>query len=89
MKQCLAEGLPFPDKIANAPELISGLELYYLAFFELTDSRQIGMALGTIPWKVIHDYCVANELSEDQREEMHHHIRAMDSAYLEHNRGKK
>jgi len=65
------------------------LELYYLAFLELSDSRQIGMALGPIPWKVIHDYCMAYELDADQTEEMHHHIREMDSAYLEYNRRKK
>jgi len=89
MEQCLREGLPFPDKIANAPELLPGLELYYLAFMELTDSRQIGMGLGAIPWKVVHDYCEAYGLSDEQTEEMHHHMKEMDAAYLEHHRRKK
>ena len=89
MEQCLREGIPFPDKIANAPDLLPGLELYYLAFMELTDSRQIGMGLGPIPWKVVHDYCDAHDLSQDQREEMHHHIKEMDAVYLEFNRRKK
>lgn len=88
MQQCLREGLPFPDRIANAPDLTMGLELYYLAFFELSDSRQIGMSLGPIAWKTIYDYCVAYRLSEDQTDEMFHHIRAMDAAYLEHQKRK-
>jgi hypothetical protein len=89
MQQCLREGLPFPERIANAPDLLTGLELYYLAFFELCDSRNVGMTLGPIPWKVIHDYCKAYNLSEEQTEEMHYHIREMDSAYLQHQRKKK
>lgn len=85
----MREGLPLPDRIQNAPELLPGLELYWLAFMELTDSRTIGMGLGPIPWKVVHDYCVAYDLDEEQREAMHHHIRELDAAYLEHQRSKK
>jgi hypothetical protein len=88
MQQCLREGLALPDRIANAPELLPGLELFYLGFVELTDSRQLGMGLGPIPWKVIHDYCEALELDEEQTEAMHHHLREMDAAYLEHHRKK-
>jgi hypothetical protein len=47
------------------------------------------MELGPIPWKVIYDYCMAYGLSDDQIEEMHHHIKELDSAYLEHRRKKK
>ena len=55
---------------------------------DISDSRQIGMGLGPIPWVVVHEYCNALELDDDQREAMHHHIRAMDGAFLEHNRKK-
>lgn len=89
MEQCLRERLPFPDRIANAPELTLGLELYYLAFMELTDSRQMGMSLGPIPWKVIREYCRELGLSEDQTEEMHLHLKEMDSVFLAFNRKKK
>lgn len=85
----MREGLPLPDRIQNAPELLPGLELFWLAFMELSDSRNIGMGLGPIPWKVIHDYCVVYDLNGEQMEEMHHHIRELDSAYLEHQRRKK
>lgn len=65
-----------------------GLELFYLGFIELSDSRQIGMALGPIPWKAVHDYCIANDLDEDQTEAMHYHLKQMDAIYLKH-QGKK
>jgi hypothetical protein len=47
------------------------------------------MSLGPIPWKVVHDYCVANGLDEDQTEAMHYHLKTMDAAYLEHQGRKK
>ena len=89
MEQCLRENIPFPDKIANAPSLLAGLELYYLGFMALSDSRQMGMGVGSISRKTIHDYCEAYEIVGDQKEEMHHHIKEMDSAYLEFQNKKK
>ena len=89
MEQCLREGIPFPDKIANAPDLIMGLELFYLAFMALSDSRQIGMGVGPISWKTIHDYCVAYGIEGEQKEEMHYHIKEMDRAYMEYQSRKK
>lgn len=79
----MREGLPLPETIQNAPTLLFGLDLYFTAFLDLSDSRSVGMGLGPIPWKVVHDYCEALELSESQTEAMHHHIRVMDAAYLE------
>ena len=89
MDESLREGREIPEEIAFAPEIELGLELYYNGFIAISDSRQIGMGLGPIPWKVVHDYCVAMELDEEQSEAMHHHIREMDGAFLEHNRKKK
>lgn len=88
ISQCMRENLPLPDKIQNAPDLLPGLELYYLAFMELSDSRSMGMSLGPISWKVIHDYCVAIGLDTDQTEEMHYHLKQLDMCYLEHHRSK-
>lgn len=82
IQQCLRENLPFPKRIADAPILVVGLEIYYLGFMELSDSRQVGMSLGPISWQTIHDYCTALELDGDQREEMFFHIRELDKVYL-------
>jgi hypothetical protein len=84
IKQCLQENIPFPDPIANAPDLLLGLSLYYLAFLEMSNSRGISMTLGPIPWYVINQYCESYGIA--QKEEMHYHINAMDSVFLEHNR---
>jgi len=88
MAEALRENREIPEEIAFAPEIGSGLELYYYGFMEISDSRQIGMGLGPIPWKVVHEYCAFLELDEDQTEAMHYHIREMDGAFLEHNRSK-
>lgn len=88
MAEALREGKHIPDEIAFAPEIMIGLEIYYIAFQELSDSRNIGRGLGPIPWKVVKEYCDYLELDEDQREAMHHHVSKMDGAFLEFNRKK-
>lgn len=75
-------GIPVPLDIQNAPELMPGLGLYYEAFCRLDSCRPIGMSLGPIPWNYIDDYCDRTTVDGDQRDAMHHHVRAMDNAYL-------
>lgn len=74
---------PIPDAIANAPDLYTGLELYYVAFMDLSASRALGSAEGPIPWPVIDYYCRAMQFSEEQREDAFYYIAAMDKAYLD------
>lgn len=76
------------DKLPAAPELRMGLELYYGAFWDLSTCRPIGMSEGPISWLSIDAYATARGLDEEQRDDLHHHIRFMDRAYLEH-MGKK
>jgi hypothetical protein len=80
--------MPLPQAIANAPELELGLDLFFVAFMDLTTCRAIGMAEGPIPWTAVRDYCDELLLEGDQREDMFHHIREMDTVYLKH-RAKK
>jgi len=80
MSEALREDREIPEEIAFAPEIASGLELYYYGFIDI--------GLGPISWKVVHDYCVALELDEDQTEAMHYHITEMYGALMEHNRSK-
>lgn len=73
-----------PSKIANAPELFVGLELYYLGFLDLTSCR--GQSYGTegpISWITMHEYCFVHGIEGEQREDFFYHISRMDSAYLE------
>lgn len=84
LTQCVREGLPFPERMANAPELQPGLILYYNAWAELDSCRTAGFGPGPIPWIAIEGYCRDLELTREQREDMHFMVRALDAAYLEH-----
>lgn len=84
----MREGLPLPDKIANAPVVTLGLQLYWVAFMELNSCRGIGMGPGPIPWTAIREYCLEFRLDEDQAEDMFFIIRQLDNSYLLHNEKK-
>lgn len=81
-KQCYAIGQPLPERIANAPVLVMGLELYLQAFFDLDSQRSHGMGLTRIPWTAIRDYAVAFEFDERQTEDLFYYIKMMDAANL-------
>lgn len=56
------------------------------AFMDLDSSRPVGFGLAPIPWLTIHDYCDRLGLEEEQREDMHYHIDAMDTAFRKHHK---
>lgn len=89
VRQCREKGWPLPEEIKNKPELLPGLDLYYLAFFDISDCRSMGMQVGPIPWTVVRTY--ANELGfdQDQTEALHYHIRMMDDEFLRRNSTKE
>ena len=78
-----------PDRIANAPKLFFGLELYYDAFWELNTCRSAGWGVMPIPWSSIRDYSVTFDLDEAQEEDLFYLIRVMDNAFLDYHEGKK
>lgn len=80
--------MPLPQAIANAPELELGLDLFYLAFMDLTTCRSMGFGEGPIPWSAVRDYCDELGLEGEQRDDMFIHIRLMDTAYLNHRASK-
>ena len=82
IRQCVTTGRALPTKIANAPELLPGLELYFVAFQDLHTCRSAGFDVGPIAWLDIDRYADQGGLDEDQRQDLHHHVRAMDNAYL-------
>lgn len=75
--------MPLPDKIANAPYLFQGLELFYMAFVDLTTCRGQGYGSeGPIGWLQIHEYCIVNDIQGEQREDTLYHVQHLDAAYL-------
>lgn len=74
-------GQPLPDRIANAPELYSGLELYLQAFFDLDTERSHSMGVTMIPVSAIKEYAIAYEFDNEQSEDLMYLIRKMDVAH--------
>ena len=71
-----------PDKIANAPELLMGLELYYIAFSDLTSCR--GSPDSQINWVAIKQWAEEHELYGEQREDLFFHVQSLDSVFLDY-----
>jgi hypothetical protein len=83
IEQCYYFKRPLPDRIANAPELELGLELFLSGFLDLTSCRSIGFGEGPIPWLAIDRYCTVHDIVDDQREDFFYHIQKLDGVYLE------
>ena len=62
---------------------IEGFDFYFEAFEELSTTRQIGMAVGPIPFTAIVDYFNIYQLSDF--DEFSYVMRRMDKIYLENN----
>jgi len=73
-----------PKSIENAPWIAFGLELYFVAFLDLTSCRQQGYAEGPIAWLTINDYADVHGYEGEQREDLFYHIQQLDIAYLNH-----
>lgn len=84
LRQCAQLKLPIPDAIANAPILTEGLELYFMAFLDLTTCRSYGTGEGPIPWTAIRDWAAYNGLSAYQTDDLFYMVREMDNAYLDY-----
>ena len=78
--------MPLPKSIADAPELMVGLDLYFEAFQKLSTCRG---GDGVIPWLAIDRYCTVLDLDEEQVECMHLNITDMDRAFLDHQKNNR
>lgn len=87
--QAVRSGQPLPDRIANAPQLELGLQLYLTAFFDLDAERESGMSLGRIPWSAVDRYAVAYELDDEQYEDLHYFIKHMDTEHIKRIKAKE
>lgn len=81
-----------PDKIANAPVLMRGLEIFWTAYWALVsdrppdsvrvDGNRQFTTVHFIPRASVRDYAIDHGMDADATEALHHHIRAMDVAYM-------
>lgn len=74
--------MPIPAKIANAPELLPGLEIYMAAFHDLESERIQGIDLGPIPRSAIVSYARELDMGEEDFEDLYHHVRSLDIFFL-------
>jgi hypothetical protein len=87
-KQAIRSGEPLPDRIANAPKLRLGLQLYFNAFFDLDSERAQGFTIGRIPWIAICRYAEFYGFDEEQSQALLYFIKAMDTVHLKRIEGK-
>lgn len=78
----MRSGQPMPERIANAPELQIGLQLYLQAFFDLDSERSHEFAPKAIPRSKITEYARELELNEEQTEDLLFFVKRMDGAHL-------
>lgn len=88
LTRCYRHGMPVPDRIANAPELPLGMELYYNAYLELSTCRQSGWGPAPIPWVAILDYSRTFEFDDEQQDDLFFFVRALDKAFLNYHKEK-
>lgn len=81
VKQAMRNGQPIPNRIANAPELQPGLEIYLQAFIELDSERSHVNGVVAIPTLKIIEYAKAFDFNQEQKEDLLYLIRAVDSAH--------
>ena len=82
LEQCYRQKMPIPESIKNAPELLSGLQFYYTAFYDLGSCRMGGMSEGEIPWSEARMYANTHELTGPEFHDFWKIIKEMDIAYL-------
>lgn len=82
IKQALRAGQPIPERIANAPELKPGMNLYLEAFLDLDSERGHAFGPERIPLGKIFEYAIAYEFDEEQTEDLVYLVREMDKAHV-------
>lgn len=62
------------------PELLPGLDFYMEAYIELLPDRQIGMAVGLIPWYNIKQYAIHHGVDcPNEFDKLRRYIRTLES----------
>lgn len=86
IQQSIRQRREIPDIIANAPQLLPGLQLYWNAWMDLWTCRRESGSM--IPWSEIQYWADSNTLPPLQVADLHTHIRALDLAFLAWKRDK-
>jgi hypothetical protein len=83
IEQCIRQRRPLPNAIANAPSIEIGLDIFFVAFMDLTTCRTMGFGEGPIPWTAKRIYAVDElSLEGEQKEDFYFYLAEMDRVYL-------
>lgn len=83
IEQCYRSGLPLPQRIQNAPQLLPGLEFFLSAWVELSPDRPVAMSEGFIPMASMVAFSKLYELSQEETKELIFFVRELDKVYIE------
>ncbi len=83
LRDCYRFGMPIPEKIQNAPELLPGLELYHQAFLDLNSCRALSEVMGPIPILAMLEYCWIHEIDGEQREDFLWLLQRLDLKFMQ------
>lgn len=81
-KQAVRFGNPLPDRIANAPRLQLGLEIFIQAFYELDSERSHGLGPTPIPPHLIKEYAATYDFDEEMTDDLLFFVRGIDKEHL-------
>jgi len=82
---CRREGRELPRAIAEAPSLLSGLELYLLAYKELATCRPVSFCgVAPVPWTATREYAREHDLDAEQTELLNFFVGRIDEALRAH-----
>lgn len=80
---------PLPERIANAPQLFEGLELYHNAFFDLDTTRNHSNGFTRISILDTKDYAEAWEFDEEQTAMLLYLVPRMDTELITYLKSKR
>lgn len=73
-----------PTRVENAPQVQLGLELYWIAYSDLTTCRPPSFAgVPPIPWTAIATYAQINMLDHEQFSDLVYFVRQLDDEFMD------
>jgi len=86
VNQAISQKTDIPDRVLNQPILMSGLELFFKGFLDLTSDRLSAFELGPIPTMAILSYASYYDIDSSDFLKV---IRDMDNAFIKYHTNKQ
>lgn len=90
VQDCRRRKRPLPDKVANAPQLLTGLDIYWDAYVALSTCRPPAFAgVMPIPWASVDAYARAQDFDEEQHYRLWYCVSMMDKEFTRYVKSKE